>query len=176
MIIASLPLHWMLQTRRLTRLYSYSLRVRKCRSHHILSVLHLMRVLWRPSPYLQRHLDEHEQLLDADPDPLPFELVCDVSPLFICEAPQQLRRGNKGRWRFSSPLPKPSNPPWTKCNKERAPLKNILWTIFTPLIFFQLMNRASVVFFQSIHEGYDGHFEAVRVRQCVLLRKGSGGV
>lgn len=40
--------------------------------------------------YLQRHLDEHEQLLDADPDPLPFELLRDASPLFICEAPQKL--------------------------------------------------------------------------------------
>lgn len=65
--------------------------------------------LWRLSPYLQRHLDEHEELLDADPDPLPFELVCDVSPLFICEAPQQLRRENKGRWRFSLLLPRPSD-------------------------------------------------------------------
>lgn len=40
--------------------------------------------------YLKGHLDEHEELLDADPDSLPLELLCDAGPLFIREAPQQL--------------------------------------------------------------------------------------
>lgn len=42
--------------------------------------------------YLQRHLDEHQELLDADPDALPFELLRDASALLVCEASQQLRQ------------------------------------------------------------------------------------
>lgn len=52
--------------------------------------------------HLQRHLDEHQQLLDADPDPLPFELLRDASPLFIREAPQKLRKKTKSREGFSA--------------------------------------------------------------------------
>lgn len=44
--------------------------------------------------YLQRHLDEHQELLDADPDTLPFELLRDASALLVCEASQQLRQKN----------------------------------------------------------------------------------
>lgn len=46
-------------------------------------------------PYLQGHLDEHQQLLDADPDPLPFELLSDAGALFIGEASQQLKHNNE---------------------------------------------------------------------------------
>lgn len=47
------------------------------------------------SPHLQRHLNEHKEFLDADPDPLPFELLRDAGPLFVCEAPQQLQKEKK---------------------------------------------------------------------------------
>lgn len=42
--------------------------------------------------YLQRHLDEHKEFLDADPDSLAFELLRDAGALFIREAPQKLQR------------------------------------------------------------------------------------
>lgn len=40
--------------------------------------------------YLKRHLNEHQQFLNADPDSLSFELLRDAGPLFVCEASQQL--------------------------------------------------------------------------------------
>lgn len=45
--------------------------------------------------YLQWHLDEHKEFLDADPDSLPFELLRDAGPLFVREAPQQLQKDSK---------------------------------------------------------------------------------
>lgn len=41
--------------------------------------------------YLQRHLDEHQELFDADPDALSSELMGDTGAFFIREAPQQLQ-------------------------------------------------------------------------------------
>lgn len=41
--------------------------------------------------YLQRHLNEHQEFLDADPDSLSLELLRDAGTLFVCEAPQQLQ-------------------------------------------------------------------------------------
>lgn len=38
--------------------------------------------------YLHWHLDEHEEFLNAYPDPLSFELMRDAGPLFVCEASQ----------------------------------------------------------------------------------------
>lgn len=50
----------------------------------------------KPSVYLQRHLDEHQEFLDADPDALPFQLLCDAGSLFIGEAPKQLQAQREG--------------------------------------------------------------------------------
>lgn len=52
------------------------------------SMAHVVRLFLS---YLQGHLNEHQEFLDADPDTLPFELMGNAGSLFICEASQQLQ-------------------------------------------------------------------------------------
>lgn len=171
----------MLQTHRLIRLYFYSLRVRKCRSHRILCVL-----LFFFAPPRHRSGDSPRTCSDISMSTRSFLMpIQTLFPLSWCamlarslsvKLPSSYGGKTKGDGDFHYCF---QDPPTKTQNKERAPLKTFnLWTMFIPLTFFQSINIMNVVFFsQSLHKGYKvGSFEAACVHQCVLLRKGSGGV
>lgn len=162
----------MLQTHRLIRLYFYSLRVRKCRSHRILCVL-----LFFFAPPRHRSGDSPRTCSDISMSTRSFLMpIQTLFPLSWCamlarslsvKLPSSYGGKTKGDGDFHYCF---QDPPTKTQNKERAPLKTFnLWTMFIPLTFFQSINKMNAVFF--FFKAYTKVTRSVlsRLRVCISV-------